>query len=94
MQFYVKDIMSTDLITIRENDTIKDLIKTFADNNILGLPVLDLEGHVVGVISSIDILKNESSLSFYQDPFMKNSEINFYEDLKFFDKPISSIMSK
>jgi acetoin utilization protein AcuB len=94
MQFYVKDIMTTNLVTVREDMTIRDLIKTFADKDILGLPVLDKDGYVVGVVSSIDILKNESSHTFYHDPFMKNFEMSVLEDAKFFNKPISTIMSK
>jgi len=94
MQFYVKDIMSTDIITVKENSTIRDLIKTFADKDVLGVPVINDEGFVCGVVSSIDILKNESSHSFYHDPFMKSFEMNFLEDAKFFDRTIADIMSK
>jgi len=94
MQFYVKDIMSTDMITVKEDNTIRDLIKTFADKDILGVPVINDEGFVCGVVSSIDILKNESSHSFYHDPFMKNFEMSFLEDAKFFDRTIADIMSK
>lgn len=94
MQFYVKDIMSTDLITVREDAVIRDLIKIFADNDISGVPVLDKDGYISGVVSSIDILKNESSHNFYIEPFMKNIEISLFEDAKFFDQPISTIMSK
>lgn len=94
MQFYVKDIMSSDLVSINEDKTIRDLIKTFADKDILGVPVLDNEGYVVGVVSSIDILKNESSHSFYQDPFTKNFEHGLLEDVQFFNQPVSTIMSR
>lgn len=94
MHFYVKDIMTTDLVTIKENMTIRDLIKTFADKDILGVPVINDEGFVCGVVSSIDILKNESSHSFYHDPFMKNFEISFLEDAKFFDCKVADIMSR
>ena len=94
MQFYVKDIMVTDLITIREDFTIRDLIKIFADKDILGLPVINKDAYVVGVVSSIDILKNESSHTFYHDPFMKNFETSLFEDSKFFNQAVSTIMSK
>lgn len=93
MQFYVKDIMSTELVTVKEDTTIRDLIKTFADKDILGVPVLNKDGYVAGVVSSIDILKNESSHSFYHDPFMRNFEMNLLEDARFFDQPVSSIIS-
>ncbi|OGI05055.1 MAG: hypothetical protein A2287_04245 [Candidatus Melainabacteria bacterium RIFOXYA12_FULL_32_12] len=94
MQFYVKDIMSTDLITVREDTAIRDLIKIFADKGVLGVPVIDKEGYVTGVVSSIDILKNESSHTFYLDPLMRNFEMSLLEDVKFFDQPVSNIMSR
>jgi len=94
MQFYVKDIMTTDLVTVKEDATIRDLIRTFADKDILGVPVINDKGFVCGVVSSIDILKNESSHSFYHDPFMKNFEMNFIEDAKFFDHTVAEIMSR
>lgn len=94
MQFYVKDIMSTELISIKEDTTIRDLIKTFAENGISGVPVLDKDGYVSGVVTSVDILKNESSHTFYNEPFMLNVEASLFEDSKFFEQPVSSIMSK
>lgn len=94
MQFYVKDIMSVDVVSINEDMSIRDLIKTFADKDVLGVPVIDKDGYVVGVVSSIDILKNESSHTFYHDPLLRNFEISLFEDAKFFDQAVANIMSK
>lgn len=94
MQFYVKDIMSTDLITVKENTQIRDVIKVFVNNEISGLPVLDYDGYLAGVISSTDVLKQESSHSFYCAHITKDFELNLMEDAKFFDQPVSSIMSR
>lgn len=94
MQFYVKDIMTTDIITVKETDTIRDAVKVFSDNKIYGVPVVDEEGYVVGVISVNDIVKKESSMSFYYSPFMKDLESIIYNEAKFFDRAVSTIMSK
>jgi len=94
MQFYVKDIMSTDIISVRESDSIKTLIKVFADNRILGVPVLDDHGYISGVVSSVDILKNEKSHTFYHAPTINLFEPTVYEDAKFYEQPVSSIMTK
>jgi CBS domain-containing protein len=94
MQFYVKDIMSTELVTVGENETIRELVKVFTDGNVLGVPVIDDDGYVVGVVSSTDVLKKESSHNFYYAPFMQNSESILFEDAKFFDEKVSSIMTK
>lgn len=94
MQFYVKDIMSTGLITVKANTQIRDVIKIFVNNNVSGLPVLDLEGYLSGVVSIADVLQKESRHSFYHIPIVQNFELELIEDAKFFDQPISSIMTE
>ena len=93
MQFYTKDIMSADLITVKENTQIRDLIKIFVNNNISGVPVLDYEDKIKGVVSVADVLKQESSHSFYYSAEVKNYDLELLEDARFFDQPVSSIMS-
>jgi len=93
MQFYVKDIMSTELLTIKENTQIRDVIKIFVNNDISGLPVLDLEGYLSGVVTATDVLQKESSHTFYNTIIYKNYELELLEDAKFFDQPVSSIMT-
>lgn len=94
MQFYVKDIMSTDLITIKENTQIRDVIKIFVNNDVTGLPVLDHDGYLAGVVSSTDILQKESSHTFYLATLGKNYDLELMEDARFFDQPVSSIMTE
>jgi len=93
MQFYVKDIMSIDLVTVRNNAQIRDLIKIFVNNEVSGVPVIDSDGYLVGVVSSRDVLQEESSHSFYYAPLAYNHELKLLEDAKFFDQPVSGIMS-
>lgn len=94
MQFYVKDIMTTDLITIQENTTIRDAIKIFSNNTISGLPVIDQDDKLTGVLSASDILQNESAHDFYTLPFKREFIFEILEDTKFFDQPVSTIMSE
>ena len=46
----LKDIMSSPLITIAENDTLQEALHTMRDNDIRKLPVISKKGHVVGII--------------------------------------------
>jgi len=94
MQFYVKDIMTTEILTIKENTQIRDVIKIFVNNDISGLPVLDHDGYLTGVVSATDILKQESSHNFYITNIVKNYELELLEDAKLFDQPVLSIMSQ
>ncbi len=93
MQFYVKDIMNTELITIQENTSIRDAIKIFSKNNISGVPVINQEEELVGVLSMTDILEKESGHTFYTMPYKKNFELDLIMDSKFYDQPVSSIMT-
>lgn len=94
MQFYVKDIMSIDLVSIKENTSIRDAIKILSNNDISGLPILDQDGSLVGVVSKADIIEKESSHAFYTFPFREDIELKCLEDSKFFDDAVSTIMSK
>ena len=47
---FLKDIMTTPLITINEKATLQDALHKMRDNNIRKLPVLSKKNHVVGMI--------------------------------------------
>lgn len=94
MQFYVKDIMTLDPLTTKENVSIRDVIRIFSSNDISGLPVIDQDGDLKGVVSSTDVIKNESSSTFFSTPYRGDVNLEILEDTKFFDHPVSSIMSE
>ncbi|MGE6258082.1 CBS domain-containing protein [Heyndrickxia sporothermodurans] len=53
----VKDFMIQDIITVNQNDTIKHLLNTLVEHKIGGVPVVDSEGKLVGMISDGDVLR-------------------------------------
>ena len=53
----VKNLISRDLIYVPPNITIKEAAKVLSDKGIRGVPVIDEEGNVLGLITSADILK-------------------------------------
>ncbi|WP_461211450.1 CBS and ACT domain-containing protein [Desulfocurvus sp. DL9XJH121] len=53
----VKDIMSTNLVTIGPNDSVERAAVLMMDHKIGGLPVVDETGKLVGIISQSDVLK-------------------------------------
>ena len=57
----LRDIMTTDLITLDPNLTIREAMETFAARRISGAPVV-AGGVVVGVISATDLLQFAASL--------------------------------
>lgn len=52
----VKDIMTKNVISIRDDLSIKDAVIILRKNKISGVPVLDKSGDVVGVFSESNIL--------------------------------------
>jgi len=56
IQLSVKDVMTSSVVSVRKYDDISSVIQTVSELNIGGLPVVDKENRVVGIISEADIL--------------------------------------
>ena len=52
----VRDLMRTEVVTVREDMTVRELAAFLADEGISGAPVTSSSGEVVGVVSAKDIL--------------------------------------
>lgn len=51
------EIMTTNVITISEDSSVKALVTSLLDNHISGLPVVDSEGKLVGIVTEGDLLR-------------------------------------
>ena len=58
-----QDIMTTNLITIREDTHVRDAIKIILENRISGLPVVRDDMSLAGIVSEKDFLQ----LAFYDN---------------------------
>ena len=54
-----KDIMTTDVIVAKMDDSISSVAKLLIKEKIGGLPVVDENGKVIGIVSETDIVKKE-----------------------------------
>ena len=52
----VRDLMTTQLVTLQPTDTVKKAAIKFAVDNISGAPVVDNRNHLLGILSENDIL--------------------------------------
>jgi len=52
-----KDIMSSPVITVRPETTVDDALGLMLQHHVSGLPVVDAENRIVGIISQFDLLK-------------------------------------
>ena len=57
----VLDVMQTKVITIRPDMEIKEIAKTLYDNKISGVPVVDSNSNLVGIVSEGDLLHKEAN---------------------------------
>lgn len=52
-----KEIMSSPPISINEDQTLQETIELLAEHRFSGLPVVDSEGKIAGIISETDIVR-------------------------------------
>ena len=55
--FTIRDVMQTDLVTIRDTDTIERAIDVLADGTIHSVLVVDRDERLVGIATNIDLLE-------------------------------------
>jgi CBS domain-containing protein len=55
----VRDLMTPDVVTVRPTTPIKDVAMLLVEHRISGMPVVDDDGRVVGVVSEGDLLFKE-----------------------------------
>jgi CBS domain-containing protein len=53
----LKDIMTTHPIVARENDGIHETLQSMREKGVRRIPVVDLQGYLIGIITTDDILK-------------------------------------
>jgi CBS domain-containing protein len=53
----VAELMQTDVKSIAPDASIAELVGSLAETRVSGLPVVNTEGHVVGVVSAGDVLR-------------------------------------
>lgn len=59
----VKDIMTKEVVTIKEDDTVKDAARILNDMNLSGLPVVDVDNKIKGIITDGDLLRRVSTIN-------------------------------
>jgi acetoin utilization protein AcuB len=57
LQLPVEEAMTLNVITIRERQSVQDAIALMVTHKISGLPVIDPDGALIGMLSEQDVLK-------------------------------------
>lgn len=94
----VKDIMVKDVITLKKDDTLGEVVKKFSEHDISGAPVVDGDKKVIGILSETDILNSLKSHStnvemvYTSPPVMSILGLRFIETAK--DKEAQEIFEE
>ena len=98
----IRDFMSRDVITVRKDMTVKELIHFLDDHHVAGVPVTDENGKVIGAISVTDIIRRSNYVnneiahieeSYEVDPCSGMVEVHRYFTSELFESPIETLMS-
>lgn len=96
-----KDIMTREVICAKPNDDIESVAKQMVDNKISGIPVVDEEHHVLGIVTESDLMikAKELRIPFYVTLFdsiiFLENPLKFSEQLrKYTAVKVKDIMTK
>jgi CBS domain-containing protein len=84
--FDTRAFMTSDVITVTRQTPISQVIKILIENDITGLPVVDENMTLVGIISEKDVLNvllSEKADSLKVDDFMTKDVVGFEQDADF-----------
>ena len=76
-----KDIMNTNLIVITPDQTYRDAVEMLTSHRLTGLPVVDQNYKLLGLISERDILKEVGRLNHITAEFLEK-KINYRNSIK------------
>ena len=80
MKEKVEEIMTRDVITATENDTVLNIATVLKENSIAGVPVVNDREEVVGVVSVSDILKLLDDFHWYTPFFSAMDILHLHSD--------------
>jgi CBS domain-containing protein len=97
----VREIMQTEVVTVRPGATVGDLADILAKNKVSGVPVVDDQGGVLGMVSEADIILQDADLHFpYYIQFLESviylQSVRKFEERfrKAFGSKVTEVMSE
>lgn len=83
-----KDVMTTKVITVNEDDDVSKIAKIFMDKKINAVPVAGPDGKLKGIVSETDLVYQDANLhiptvfTIFDSIFYLASSKHFKEDIK------------
>ncbi|MCL5982649.1 MAG: CBS domain-containing protein [Firmicutes bacterium] len=57
-----RDLMTRDVVTVASDTTVQELARLLLEHKISGLPVVDKEGRIIGIVSEGDLVYQDKKL--------------------------------
>lgn len=99
-ELLARDLMTKNIITVKSDITIKELSDILLKNKISGVPVVDDEGKIIGIVTEADVIKEniKVQIPFYFDPlmvsgYMVDFEKNYPNIKDYLNTPVKEMMS-
>jgi CBS domain-containing protein len=88
-----KDIMTAPVVTVRADQTVREAARIMTDRRLSGLPVVDEEGSLVGMVTEADLINYSQKLKVHQirKPWSWVSPYSDIGDLATFRQGLSHI---
>lgn len=83
-----RDIMTRDVISVVKQTPVKELARLLVENKISGVPVIDADGTLCGIVTEQDLISRDKKLhlptvvTLFDAVIYLESEKHFKEDLK------------
>lgn len=94
----VSDVMQTDVITVPKGTIWKHVVQLLLRHQISGAPVVDADGHVIGVVSEKDLFRSlyPSYHDWYEGPdsFISAEQMESEAQQVAKGRPVEELMSK
>jgi CBS domain-containing protein len=56
----IKDVMTTEVLTVQEDTPFKDVVELLVEHRVSGVPVVDTEGNLRGLVTEADLVSKEA----------------------------------
>lgn len=56
----VKDVMTTDVLTVRPETSFKDTVELLVENRVSGVPVVDTNDRILGLVTEADLVSKKA----------------------------------
>jgi len=83
-----RDVMTTDIVTVKKETTIRELAELFTSRRIGSIPVVDDNGALIGIVSESDLIEQDKNfhiptvISLFDWVIYLESEKKFEKELR------------